>query len=75
MDNAVEVRVPASHQDQAVVCPPGARVIASSALTSYAGLDYGDAASFQFHPKFTREFGRALVEQRRDENIKAADAL
>ena len=66
MDDAAEVRVPASHQDQVVVCPPGARVTADNAFTPYAGLDYGDAISFQFHPEFTPEFGTALIEHRRD---------
>lgn len=66
MDDAAQVRVPASHQDQVATCPPGARVTASSAFTPYAGLDYGDAISFQFHPEFEAEFGTALVEARRD---------
>lgn len=66
MDDAVHVDVPASHQDQVVACPPGARVTAASAFTPLAGLDYGDAISFQFHPEFHREFGSALIEARRD---------
>jgi len=66
MDDVAHVDVPASHQDQVVVRPPGARVIAASAFTPYAGLDYGDAISFQFHPEFTAAFGTALIEARRD---------
>ena len=73
MDDAAEVRMPASHQDQVVVCPPGARVTADNAFTPYAGLDYGDAISFQFHPEFTPEFGTALVEHRRDKYGPGAD--
>ncbi len=73
MDDAGEVRVPASHQDQVVVCPPGARVTADNAFTPYAGLDYGGAISFQFHPEFTPEFGTALVEYRRDKYGVGAD--
>ncbi len=65
-DGAAHVDVPASHQDQVVACPPGARVTAASAFTPYAGLDYGDAISFQFHPEFTPAFGTALIEARRD---------
>jgi GMP synthase-like glutamine amidotransferase len=63
--DVARVRVPASHQDQVVVCPPGARVTLESAFTPFAGLDYGDAISFQCHPEFTADFGRALVELRR----------
>lgn len=74
MDDTVEVRVPASHQDQVAVCPPGACVIADNETTPYAGLDYGDAVSFQFHPEFTPEFGIALVEHRRDKYGPGADA-
>ena len=73
MDDAAEVRVPASYQDQVAVCPPGARVTADNAFTPYAGLDYGDAILFQFHPEFTPEFGTALVEHRRDKYGPGAD--
>jgi GMP synthase-like glutamine amidotransferase len=66
MDDATHLDVPASHQDQVVQLPPGARVTAASAFTPYAGLDYGDAVSFQFHPEFDAAFGMALVEERRD---------
>ena len=66
MDSATPVHVPASHQDQVVVCPPGARVTAANAFTPYAGLDYGDAISFQFHPEFEAEFAKGLIEARRD---------
>lgn len=62
---AAHVDVPASHQDQVVRLPPGARVTTSSTFAPFAGLDYGDAISFQFHPEFTPEFGVALVEERR----------
>lgn len=66
MDDAAHLQIPASHQDQVVACPPGARVIAASAFTPYAGLDYGDAISFQFHPEFTPAFATALIEAGRD---------
>ena len=74
MDDAAHVDVPASHQDQVVTCPPGARVTAASAFTPYAGLDYGDAISFQFHPEFGAAFGTALIEARRDRYGALADA-
>lgn len=63
--DVARVRVPASHQDQVVVCPPGARVVLESDFTPFAGLDYGDAISFQPHPEFTADFGRALITMRR----------
>ncbi len=73
MDDVAHVDVPASHQDQVVACPPGARVVAASAFTPYAGLDYGDAISFQFHPEFGAAFGTALIEARRDRYGALAD--
>lgn len=73
MDAGLSVTVPASHQDQVVEAPPGAVVIARNAATPYAGLDYGDATSFQFHPEFTAEFGIALIEQRRSRYGALAD--
>lgn len=58
--------IPVSHQDQVVAAPPGARVIAASAFTPYAGLAYGgDAISFQCHPEFSPAFATALVDGRR----------
>ena len=66
MDDAAAVAVPASHQDQVVTLSSDARVIASSAFTPYAGLDYGDAISFQFHPEFSPTFAAALIESKRE---------
>lgn len=74
MDGAAWIEAPASHQDQVVVCPPGARVTLASAFTPYAALDYGDAISFQFHPEFTAAYGRALIDARRSVHGAAADA-
>ncbi len=62
MDDADHVDVPASHQDQVTALPPGARVTLANAFTPFAGLDYGDAISFQFHPEFTSGFATALIE-------------
>jgi GMP synthase-like glutamine amidotransferase len=68
MDDASTVSVPASHQDQVVLKPPGAEVIASSLFTPYAGLSWRDqpAISFQFHPEFEPAYAQALIEQRYD---------
>ena len=73
MDDAPYVDAPASHQDQVVACPSGARVILASAFTPYAGLDYGDAISFQFHPEFDAAFCTALIEAMRDRYGPLAD--
>ena len=73
MDDAARIDVPASHQDQVVACPPGARVTVASAFTPHAGLDYGDAISFQFHPEFGAGFGPALIEATRDRYGALAD--
>lgn len=73
-DGANQVAIPASHQDQVVVKPPGARVVMESDFTPFAGLDYGGAISFQPHPEFTSELGVALLESRRDRFGTATDA-
>ena len=60
------IAVAASHQDQVVAPPRGAAVLAASAFTPYAMLDYGRGAiSVQFHPEFDRAYAEALVELRR----------
>jgi GMP synthase-like glutamine amidotransferase len=65
IDDADPVAVPAAHQDQVVAAPPDAQVIARSAFTPIAGLDYGDAISFQFHPEFSAAFSAALIDAER----------
>lgn len=62
MDDATGIRAPAFHQDQVVEAPPGARVTLASDFTPLAGLDYGDAVSFQCHPEFTVPYALALTE-------------
>lgn len=68
MDNVSLVSVPASHQDQVVLQPPGTEVIASSAFTPYAALAWrdGSAISLQFHPEFSPRYAKALIEHRYD---------
>lgn len=67
-DDAALVSVPASHQDQVVMQPPGTEVIASSLFTPYAGLAWQDrpAISFQFHPELSADFTKALLDSRRE---------
>lgn len=67
MDAASPIRLPASHQDQVVVKPPGADVMAASAFTPFAGLVYRDqpAISIQPHPEFQPAYAKALIEARR----------
>ena len=68
MDESSIFSAPASHQDQVVLQPPRTEVIASSVFTPYAALAWTDqpAISFQFHPEFSPEFAKALIESRRD---------
>ncbi|HYD30732.1 MAG TPA: gamma-glutamyl-gamma-aminobutyrate hydrolase family protein [Azospirillaceae bacterium] len=55
----------AMHQDQVVVLPEGAAVIARSEFCPYAVLAYGNTAiSFQAHPEFDAAFERDLLELR-----------
>ena len=74
MDPVKEVVAPVSHQDQVVVRPPKARVVAGSPFTPNAVLAYTDqpAISFQCHPEFTVDYAKALAERRRGQ---APDAL
>lgn len=58
---------PASHQDQVVALPPGARVVGASDFTPFGMLAYDDqpAISIQLHPEFDPAYARALIEARR----------
>jgi GMP synthase-like glutamine amidotransferase len=68
MDEAAAISIPASHQDQVVVQPPGTRVLARSEFTPFGMLEWQDRAaiSMQFHPEFTADYARALIETRRE---------
>ena len=78
MDQARNISVPASHQDQVVELPPGARVVAGSAFSPYGMLEYGDqpAVSIQLHPEFDPAYAEALIESRREARFtpEVADA-
>lgn len=53
----------ASHQDQVVVAPAEATVLAASAFTPCAALAYagGEALTLQFHPEFDAAYACALI--------------
>lgn len=76
MDGAPAIRLPASHQDQVVVAPPGAEVVLASAFTPIAGLAYRDqpAISMQPHPEFDPAYATALIEARRGKVYADAQA-
>jgi GMP synthase-like glutamine amidotransferase len=75
IDTAGTIAIPASHQDQVIVQPPNTQVVAASDFTPFASLAWTDrpAISFQFHPEFSPEFAKALIEKRYD-NIPNPDA-
>ncbi len=80
MDDAPAVSVPVSHQDQIVVPPADAQVLAGNEFTPYAVLAYPQrrAISMQCHPEFTPEYAAALIRLRREVSFGAAladDAL
>lgn len=61
-DTAEIVALPASHQDQVVQIPAGARVFLRNAFTPNAGLVWGkDILSIQAHPEFSTGYTEALI--------------
>ena len=76
MDAAEAISVPASHQDQVVELPPGARLVAASAFTPFGMLEYGgrSAISLQLHPEFEPAYAQALVENRRGSRYAEVEA-
>ena len=75
MDEVDRFACPVSHQDQIVVTPPAAEILAGSAFNPHGLLAYRDqpAISFQCHPEFEPAFARALLETRRGQ-IAGVDA-
>lgn len=66
-DDQPLISIPVSHQDQIVELPGDATVLAASAFTPYAVLEYPRrrAISFQGHPEFSPEYATALIDLRR----------
>jgi GMP synthase-like glutamine amidotransferase len=64
----VRIAVPVSHQDQVVIPPPGARLLAGNLFSPFGMFEYegGSAISMQFHPEFEPDYAKALIEARRD---------
>ncbi|MFN7057247.1 type 1 glutamine amidotransferase, partial [Hyphomonas sp.] len=63
--------VAVSHQDQVVIRPDAADIVARSQFTEYAGLSYRGfpALSFQCHPEFTPDYAEALYVARRGKTL------
>ncbi len=77
MDSAAPtISIPASHQDQVVERPPGAKVVAASTFTPFGMLEYQDqpAVSLQLHPEFAPAYAEALIESRRGSRFDEAVA-
>lgn len=59
------LKLNAWHQDQVIVPPPGARVVASNAFCKYAGFAYDDRAySVQPHPEIRDDYLTGLIDVR-----------
>jgi GMP synthase-like glutamine amidotransferase len=60
-----------SHQDQVIIIPPGAEIIACSDFTEFAALHYPEirGLSFQCHPEFAPDFAAALYLARRGTSL------
>lgn len=58
------IAMPAFHQDQIVVPPPEAEIVAQSAACAFAALRYTQAPIFsvQFHPEFSRAYLSDLID-------------
>ena len=61
---AARIALAASHQDQVITPPPGAKTILSSDFTEHAGLLYpgGTTLSVQPHPEFSAGYALACCE-------------
>lgn len=70
------IRVAASHQDQVVRPPIGARVLGGNRHAPFGMLIYDDqpAFSIQLHPEFDPAFSKALLSSRRGARLSAETA-
>lgn len=70
-----DISLPASHQDQVITPPAGARTWLGSDFCPHAGLIYdtGRVVSLQPHPEWDRAYAGALVELRRRDPLSDAD--
>lgn len=77
MDGSGGIAIPASHQDQVVVQPPGTRIVAASDFTPFAALAWSGrpAMSVQFHPEFEPDYAKALIDHRRADLPDPAAAI
>ena len=74
MTEPLAIALPAFHQDQVVVLPPDARVLAASQFTPFAVLGYDDDTfSIQGHPEFSPEFSAALIQAQQERYGALAD--
>jgi GMP synthase-like glutamine amidotransferase len=73
---APDYALPASHQDQVVVAPTGARVIGGSDFCPIGLIAWDDqpAISMQLHPEFDPAYAGALIEGRRGVRFPEAEA-
>jgi GMP synthase-like glutamine amidotransferase len=76
MDAGGAFSLAASHQDQVIVLPATARVLAGSDFCPNGMLAYDDGTSIscQLHPEFAPGYSIALIEGRKGRNFPEADA-
>jgi GMP synthase-like glutamine amidotransferase len=76
MDDAAQISLSASHQDQVALLPPHTTVLAASDFCPYAMLAYDDAPaiSIQPHPEFSPAFSAALIGKQRGRSLSDAQA-
>jgi GMP synthase-like glutamine amidotransferase len=76
MDEASEIRLPGTHQDQVVEPPPSTEVVAGSDFTPIGALAWRDqpAISIQLHPEFEPAYAIALIENRRGSRFTDEEA-
>lgn len=70
LEQAKAFAIQAFHQDQIVVLPPDARVLAQNDFCPNSVLAYGEQViSFQGHPEFSTDFMDELIELRRFDQL------